>query len=157
MSGERCAAAGCGRFVRRGELFCQRHRSWRAGAADVDDEDDAVVPEDRGDDDRLRQRAALFRQRLAQGDYRNLIDPALREILAQAAAEQGLADEIGALRVVLARLLTEVEDPTRQAAGIARITSASIQAARAQRAISGEQADSLTEALTQVLAELDGE
>jgi hypothetical protein len=77
-------------------------------------------------------------------------------VIAQAAAERSLADEIGALRVVLARLLLEEDDLAKLVPGVARLTSVTVQAARAQRAIVGEQADGLTEAIAQILAELDG-
>jgi hypothetical protein len=39
---------------------------------------------------------------------------------------------------------------------VARIASVSIQAARAQRAISGQLAESLTEALTSILTTIEG-
>jgi hypothetical protein len=93
---------------------------------------------------------------LGEGDYQRLFDGPLREVIAQAAAERGLADEIGALRVVLARVLVEEDDLSKLVAGVSRLASVTVQAARAQRAIAGEQADGLTEAIAQILAELDG-
>ena len=77
-------------------------------------------------------------------------------MIQQAAAEEGLADEIGILRIVLARLLLEETDPAQLAESVARVTGVAVQAARAQRAISGEQAAGITEAVTQLLIELDG-
>jgi hypothetical protein len=97
-----------------------------------------------------------FRRRLDGGDYRQLFDEKLKAVITQAAIERGLADEIGALRVVLARLLLEESDLTKLVAGVARLASVTVQAARAQRAIAGEMADGLTEAIAQILAELDG-
>ncbi len=97
-----------------------------------------------------------FRRRLKQGDYQSLFEGRLKEVIAQAAAERSLTDEIGALRFVLARLLAEEEDVTKLATSVARVATVAIQAARTQRAISGELADGLTEALTQILTELDG-
>ena len=76
--------------------------------------------------------------------------------MAQAAAEAGVGDELGALRIVMARLLTEEEDLVVMAQLIARIASVSIQAARGQRAISGQLADSLTDAVTAILVNLEG-
>jgi hypothetical protein len=99
---------------------------------------------------------AEFRRRLDEGDYRRLFDEKLKEVIAQAAVERGLADEIGALRVVLARLLLEEDDLSKLVTGVARLASVTVQAARAQRAIVGEAADGLTEAIAQILAELDG-
>jgi hypothetical protein len=93
---------------------------------------------------------------LESGDYRELLGERLGEVMAQAAAEAGVGEELGALRIVMARLLTEEDDPVVLAPLIARIASVSIQAARVQRAISGQLAESLTEALTSVLTNLDG-
>ena len=76
-------------------------------------------------------------------------------MIAQAAAERGVLEEIGALRLVLARLLVEEDDLTKLAANVARVASVAVQAARAQRTIDGEVAQSLTEALTQILIEMD--
>ena len=101
-------------------------------------------------------RSARFRARLESGDYRELLGERLGEVMAQAAAEAGVGEELGALRIVMARLLTEEDDPVVLAPLIARIASVSIQAARVQRAISGQLAESLTEALTSVLTNLDG-
>jgi hypothetical protein len=65
-----------------------------------------------------------------------------------------LDDEIGALRLVLARVLETEEDPRRLAISIPRIVDAMVRATRAQRQVQGDQAEGLTEALTQVLLEL---
>jgi hypothetical protein len=138
----RCATPGCGRFVRRGATWCRVH------------EDGEVEAVGAGLDE--NEHAAEFRRRLDDGDYRRLFDARMREVIGQAAAERGLADEIGALRVVLARLLLEEEDLSRLVSGVARLASVTVQATRAQRAIVGDQADGLTEAIAQILAELDG-
>jgi hypothetical protein len=97
-----------------------------------------------------------FRARLESGDYRELLGERLGEVMAQAAAEAGVTEELGALRIVMARLLTEEEDLVVLARLIARVASVSIQAARVQRAISGQLAESLTDAITTLLAELEG-
>ena len=96
-----------------------------------------------------------FLSRLESSDYRELLGDRLGEVMAGAAAEAGVANELGALRIVMARLLTEEEDLVVLAPLIARIASVSIQAARVQRAISGQLAESLTEALTTILADLE--
>jgi hypothetical protein len=61
---------------------------------------------------------------LERGDYRELFDPATSQVMAQAAAVRGLEDEIGALRVALARLLAEERDPNKLALSLARIVAA---------------------------------
>lgn len=106
---------------------------------------------------RARRATEEFRRRLEDGDYRGLYDRRLSGVIAQAAAERSLDDEIGALRFVLARLLAEEQeqDAAKLAASVARVVGVAVQAARAQRAIGGELADGLTEALTQILAEFD--
>lgn len=138
---ERCAAAGCGRFVGRGQRWCRKHGD-RFEAGDrgppVTEEPDA---------------GALFREQLARGDYRSLLEPGLWAAIGAAGTERGLANEIGLLRVVLARLLAEEPDPGRLAQSAARVTGVLVQAARAQHALSGDMADGLAEAVTHILAE----
>ena len=100
--------------------------------------------------------AAEFRARIEAGDYRALLGAALTAVIQQAAAAPGLDDEIGMLRVVLARLLIEEDDPNRLAAGASRIVHVAVQAARARHALRGDQAENLTEAIAAILTELDG-
>ena len=106
--------------------------------------------------ERRQAAAAEFRARLEAGDYRDLFEGRLAEVMAQAAEESGVGDELGALRIVMARLLAEEDDLLVLASSIPRVASVSIQAARAQRAISGQLAESLTDAITTILANLDG-
>ena len=105
---------------------------------------------------RPRARPGGFRARLESGDYRELFGGRLGEVMAQAAEEAGVADELGALRIVMARLMEEEDDLVVLAGLVARVASVSIQAARIQRAITGQLAESLTEAVTTILADLDG-
>lgn len=142
MAGKRCARAGCRAWAMRGGEFCRAH----AGA-----------PTRRAADEGDEEREA-FSERLAGGDYRALLTPELTRILAQAGAESSLTEEIGALRVVLKRLVDEVNaqgsDAHRLSESIPRVVSATVRAVKAQRAIAGETAGDLTEALTRVLIEL---
>ena len=78
----------------------------------------------------------------------------LGELMEQAAAEEGVDDEIAVLRIVMARLMAEEEDPMKLAQAVARVAAVSIQAARLRRTISGQRAASLLEAFTQTLLEL---
>lgn len=147
MTAHRCQASGCGRFVRAGSSFCDNHNPISGVAADVE-----VALAERPE---LRSR---FRERLKQGEYAALFDDHLSKVMGQAAtavAERGLVDEIGALRLVLARLLMEEDDLSKLAANVTRVASVAVQAACAQRAISGDVAQGLTSALTQILTELD--
>ncbi len=153
--------------MRVGDTFCRKHGShvpdgetgpvWRLvpmGSPPFTESDGEEDEETAGE--RRRRAAVRFRRRLKQGDYQGVFEGWLKEVIAQAAAERSLTDEIGALRFVLARLLAEEDDLTKLATGVARVATVAIQAARTQRAISGELADGLTEALTQILTELDG-
>ena len=105
--------------------------------------------------ERRAEPARAFRVRLEAGDYRGLFDPALNDLMVQAAAERGVGDELAILRIVMARLLAEEDDPVTLAKAIARVATVSIQAARAQRAINGQLAEGLTDALTAILAEME--
>jgi hypothetical protein len=149
MAARRCAATGCGRFVRQGSVFCTRHAPGDGNG--VGEQGSALsAPGFTGD-----ELGEEFRRRVETGEYRQLFNDRLNEVIRQAAEERGLADEIGILRVVLARILFEERDPATLAQSVSRVVAVAIQAARAQRAISGEQAGSLTDALTQILTDLD--
>lgn len=105
---------------------------------------------------RRRAAKAAFRARLESGDYRELFGDGLGEVMAQAAEQADVSDELGALRIVMARLMEEEDDLVVLAGLVARVASVSIQAARIQRAITGQLAESLTDAVTTILADLDG-
>lgn len=109
---------------------------------------------EREDQERRQDAAAEFRARMDAGDYRGLFGERLAVLMAQAAADGSVADELAALRIVMARLLAEEPDPVILAKSIARVAAVSIQAARAQRAINGQLAEGLTEAITAILADL---
>ena len=143
--GGRCAASGCGRFVRSGEQWCRRHAGGDA-LVDVAGEADEA-------EQRRRTIKAAVRQRLAAGEYRGLFGAGLGRALAEAATERGLADEIGVLRITLARLLIEEEDLGRLATSVARVAGVAIQAARAHQAITADDKHGLEDVLTALLAE----
>jgi hypothetical protein len=107
----------------------------------------------REDLERRHEAAAAFRARLDAGDYRGLFGERLNDLMVQAASDGGVADELAVLRIVMARLLAEETDPVVLAKSIARVASVSIQAARIQRAINGQLAEGLTDAITTILAE----
>lgn len=147
MSGERCAEPRCGRFVRANAMWCGRHQ----------DANDDTANNHEAEDRATGRARATFRAALRRGDYRALLDRRFDEVLAQAASERGLTEEIGALRFVLKRLLAEEQNLTRLAAGVARVVGVAIRAAQVEKAIGGEAADGLAAALSTVLAELDRE
>jgi hypothetical protein len=142
MQAERCAAPGCGRFVRRGDTVCGKHASLELN--DLSPREEPASGE----------AASEFARRMTGGDYRQLFGETLREVIEQAAAEPGLADEIGILRVVLARLIVVEQDAPRLAESVARVVSVAIQAARAQRAIGGTTTEEFSEMVNRILAEI---
>lgn len=158
----RCAVPDCANFARRGFRCCAAHKAVEsAGLSLGGGDDEGMAGEtfaERADRDvaaRKAAAAAAFRERVEGGDYRQLFGGKLGALMGQAATEGGVGDELGALRFVMAKLLAEEEDPIALAKAIARVASVSIQAARAQRAIQGQLAEGLTEAITSILTELD--
>jgi hypothetical protein len=99
---------------------------------------------------------AAFRERLAAGDYDAVLGPGLREALRGAAADASLEAEIGALRLVLARLIQEEGDPARLASGVARVAGVSVQAARLRQGVAGDGED-LRAGLARAWAEFEAE
>src|SRR5690606_18058477 len=95
-----------------------------------------------------------FAARLASGRYRELFERQVAAVLAEAGQDVSLADEIGALRLAMAKVLAEEDDPARLAASISRIVDAVVRAVKAQRTLSGAMAEGLTEAMTAILIEL---
>jgi hypothetical protein len=135
--GRRCEYPGCRAWAVRGEGLCRAHLGRGRRSAITG----------KPDDERLSPRVrAVLEQRIDEVVSRFVSDASLER--------ESLTEEIGALRVVLARLLVEEDDPTRLALSIPRVVDAVVRAIRAQRSISGEMADSLTAAVTQVLIEL---
>lgn len=142
-----CQAPGCGRFASAGREWCPRHDPEEPTVADVAA---AVVAPDQAEAAR-----AEFRRRLEEGRYAALFDRRLADVIAEAAERMDVKDEIGVLRYVMAKVIAEESDPVELADATTRLVSAIVAAARAQRAIQGDVADSLTQAITQILAELD--
>jgi len=139
-----CAHPACGRFIRRGEIYCLRHRP--GGGLDAEEGDIGEVPP------------------FPLGEYRVLLDNDLRATLADATSEileRGLIDELGSLRVVLLRLLLEERDLAKLVTGITRITTVAAQAMRVQYHVSGGEGTDALEATGElirgVLAALDAE
>lgn len=161
----RCVVPGCERYGRRGRAVCPDHVRSEVGQ-DLKIATRRVASEvtrilgmgmaDEEERERRRLAAARFRRRLERGDYGALFDPRLRQVMGQAAAERSLRDEIGALRVVLARLLVEEQDPRKQAAGVAKVAAASVRAVKTQHELNEGLGEDLMVALDRLLMELDG-
>ena len=157
----RCAAPGCTTVTRSRAGYCPAHAWLGQEVATLLSDDPLAARAGQVSEieleaaERRQAAAAAFRQRLEAGDYRGLFGERLGELMAQAAADGGVSDELAVLRIVMARLLAEEEDPVTLAKAVSRVAAVSIQAARAQRAINGQLAEGLTDALTTILADLD--
>ena len=101
------------------------------------------------------RRTANPRARRRRPTFEQQIEEVVARFATEAGLEQeSLSEEIGALRIVLARLLAEEDDPARLATSIPRVVDTVVRARRAERSMSGARAESLTQAVTQVLIEL---
>lgn len=144
----RCARAGCRAWAMRGQPWCRAHRE------DHDDEPndrDVATPEDERHA-RLRAFAAAVR-----AAHCPRLDPALLRAIEAAASEPTLTGEIGALRLVLQRVLAADAldgDPDRLAATATKLVDGIVRATRMQHTLAGEQADELTGAFTTILRDL---
>ena len=168
--GRRCLAPGCERRVQPGWALCREHRRSEEGrearAAVARLLDDLGRPERsalergaeskraarggdgaEGREEAAARRTAEFWQRVGRGDYGGLLDEPVRAVLAQAAKEQGLELEIGALRMILVRVLTEETDPVRQALGATRVARTLGALVREHGELTGNASDKFTQFL----------
>ncbi len=83
------------------------------------------------------------------------LSPELRQRIVAYGREESLADEIGALRAVLAQLLaTGGEDTQALSQSVPRVVNAIVRALRTQRVLTGESTGDLHEIATRILAEI---
>ncbi|HEU5329269.1 MAG TPA: hypothetical protein VFU78_14320 [Thermomicrobiales bacterium] len=136
--GRPCARPGGQAQARRGGDFCAAH----APPATPPAAPPAEPP------------TSAFQRLLASGQLADLLSQRLAQALAEAGRRETLTDEIGALRVVLLRLLDEEDDPHRLASDVARVVNAIVHALRAQRFLAGDTTGDLNELVTRVLAEI---
>ena len=150
MAGKRCAREGCRAWARRGQESC------RAPLAAAPAPRREAGAQDEAEREERRRRAAAFKRRLKKADYRGLLEEALAKVIEQGGREGALTEEIGALRVVMKTLLNaDLEKHAEElSVSIPRLVNATVRALKAQRAISGQTAGDLTEALTRVLLEM---
>lgn len=136
--GRRCARPGCRAWAMRGQEFCRAHQGLDHFEL-ASEREAGMGPE--------QERA-----------YRELVEQRITAALERVSSDRdnrdALSEEISALRLVLARLLAEEENPSRLATSIPRVVDSVIRAQRAQRALSGAMAQDLTESVTQILIEL---
>jgi hypothetical protein len=83
------------------------------------------------------------------------LPPELQQLIAEQGREGSLAEEIGALRVVLAQLLaTGGADAVALSQSVPRVVNAIVRAQRTQRLLAGESAGDLNEMMTRILADM---
>lgn len=81
----------------------------------------------------------IFTKALQSGELADLHDTPINRLIQQAAAEvgaRGVIDELGALRIVLTRLVNEQDDLDALTANVTRVASVALRAARTQQQIS---------------------
>lgn len=146
MTSKRCAHPGCRAWAMRGASYCYAHRA-------MEQLDDVPGETAMG---RL-ERSDSFARAVRSGQADRLIEQAVQQVIRQAGTDGSLQQEIGALRIVLQRVIAMDAldgDPTKTAATVARLVDSLVRAVKMQRALEGELADDLAGALTTVLIEM---
>jgi len=143
---KKCARSGCRAWAMRGASYCSAHRSMEL----------ARVGGEEGFEDR-RARSEEFAKAVRDGQADRLIEQAVQHVISQAGEDGSLQNEIGALRIVLNRVIVMDAldgDPAKTAATVARLVDSLVRAVKMQRALKGDLTDDLADALTTVLIEM---
>lgn len=129
----------------RGASFCVAHRNDAGDLAEGE-----VLPDER------RARIDRFTELVRAGQHGDLIEAALQAALDACARERSLATEIGALRLMLQRVVaTELldGDPRETTQTMTRLVDAIIRALRMEQTLAASFEDELRAAVTRVFAE----
>jgi hypothetical protein len=131
--GRRCTVPGCGRRVQSGAAVCRSHRGSTAGEV-VRREVQELVSRvsDLAERDVSAVEAERFRRQLERGAFAALFAGRLEELLLGQGEVRDLQREVGAMRLTMARLLTEVEDPLKQAKAVIEVSEAIREALQAE-------------------------
>ncbi len=143
---QKCARPGCRAWAMRGARYCYAHRT-----------DEYSSPGRPVEGDERLSRSEAYARAVRAGRVHELVEQAVQEIIQQAGSDRSLEHEIGALRIVLNRVIAmdALEgDPASTAATVARLVDSIVRAVKMQRALSGDLADDLADALTTVLVEM---
>ena len=143
---KRCARPGCRAWAVRGATYCYAHRALETDPDETTETDDGRLA-----------RSAGFARAVRSGQADRLIEQAVQQVIRQAGEEGSLQQEIGALRIVLQRVIAMDAldgDPAQTAATVARLVDSLVRAVKMQRALKGDLADDLAGALTTVLIEM---
>lgn len=150
----RCLRDGCRAWAMRGGLFCRAHREWSSELDGIDD----LAETDVQDEPSVRAtRTATFAGQVREGRLDAAVEEAVRSAIVACGAELSLGAEIGALRLVLQRVIAVdalESDPKDLAVTMTRLVDSITRTIRLQRTLSGGQADTIADAVTTVLLEL---
>lgn len=107
--------------------------------------------------ERREEQRERFQECLERGRYSGLYDPSVQSIIKEAAAIQGIHQELGAVRVALAKVLNEVEDANQLASSVARLATCTAQLLRVVRPTTQEADDEMIATLNQIMVDLEKE
>lgn len=155
----RCRVLGCTGFAQRQSSLCAVHKRYVDSAPPAgDDEADRFADRVRRQEAEARAAAAAeFRERLATGRYGDLLGDRLGGLVKEASAAAGVGDELGMLRLVFAELMLGDVDLETKVKLMSRLSNAIFAAAKVQRLLTGQLADGLTDAITTILLEIEGD
>ena len=147
MGGTRCRREGCRAWARRGWTHCGSHlrqavRAW-----------ERRFPPENGAEPTPAGAAWVRGQWLAR--EMGMVEELARRL--ERGETEGLAAEIAAARVALARLLREEDDPVRLAEGVARAAGVIFKARQIEQRTGGEAAGALSGLAERILAELEAD
>lgn len=112
-------------------------------------------PWSENDEDPRDALRAAFQRRVDRGRYDELLSPQIRALMQAGAAIHGLDEELGAIRYALQKLMAEEQDANKLAAGIARLTSASVQAMKLGQVLGDATDASLADLLNEILIDME--
>lgn len=101
--------------------------------------------------------STVYQHALSSGELAALHNTPINRLIQQAAVEvgeKGVVDELGALRLVLTRLVNEQEDLDVLTANVTRVASVALQAARTQRLIGEGTTEMIAGALALIIDEI---
>lgn len=147
----RCLREGCRSWAMRDGLYCRAHRDWSDALDEIVATDEPTAREVR------ETRTATFAGQVRDGRLDTAIEEAVRAAIVACGADLSLGAEIGALRLVLQRVVAVDaldSDPKDLAVTMTRLVDSIVRTIRLQRTISGGQADAMADAVTTILLEL---
>ncbi|MBA3379015.1 MAG: hypothetical protein H0T93_09035 [Chloroflexia bacterium] len=101
--------------------------------------------------------STTYQHALDSGELAHLRNTPINRLIQQAAvdvSERGVVDELGALRIVLTRLVNEQENLDLLTANVTRVAGVALQAARTQRLIGEGTTEMIAGALALIIDEI---